>query len=116
MNEELSNKAMHFANACLKCSEMAPNRELAHRYRRIQKRVFQFAEVVAHEPYPVLLIGRYLCGIASDIEGVQERFTQISEPASLLAEFNKEFDAAWETLHRLLVDPAIVAPGYAGQQ
>ncbi|HLI05158.1 MAG TPA: hypothetical protein VKV40_01160 [Ktedonobacteraceae bacterium] len=116
MNEELSNKAMDFANACLKCSEMAPNRDLAHRYHRIQRRVFQFAAVVAHEPYPVLLIGRYLCGIASDIEGVQKRFTQIGEPPVMLTEFNQEFDTAWETLHRLLVDPAIVAPGYARQR
>lgn len=114
MNEELSKKAMYFAGTCLKCSEMAPNRDLAHRYHKIQKRIVQFAEVITHEPYPVLLIGRYLCGIASDIEGVQERFTQISEPTLLLTEFNEEFNAAWETLHQLLVDPAIVAPGYAG--
>jgi hypothetical protein len=116
MNEELSSTAIYFANACLKCSEMAPNRDLAHRYHKIRKRISQFAEVVAHEPYPVLLIGKYLCGIASDIEGVQERFAQINEPTTLLAGSNEEFNAAWQTLHQMLVDPAIVAPGYVGHQ
>jgi hypothetical protein len=116
MNEELTRKANCFANACLRCSEMAPNRDMAQRYHKIQKRIAQFIEVVGHEPYPVLLIGKYLCGIASDIERVQERYDQINEPIALMAAFNEEFNVSWDDFHRALVNPEIVAPGYVGRR